>query len=216
MNALARCRQLGENSGSGTCEREMLDVRIRGYCVIAMVGSLVIGLFFAGQVDAKLFGRRRNGGGDGNVVSNAPVAPADLQPVAIPAAMPQDQYGMPSMQCTTGNCRFVMPSNAVVPTEVPAPVHSYPVAPRVVSSRSVVVDTVVARDTNVVDNRVDRIINALEEKLGLVPDPVVAGDATGLFGKLPKIKVELQNQQGEVVDTILIDTKKFVLRELAK
>jgi len=62
--------------------------------------------------------------------------------------------------------------------------------------------------------RVDRLISAMEKRLGIEANPAVQGSPTGLFQRLPRVRVELQDQDGTVIDEVIIDLKQYVLDQL--
>ena len=156
--------------------------------------------------DARIFGNRRGGGGDGNVVSNAPVAPANLD-----AGMPDMR-----MQCGPNGMCTMQPMQTAAPQMQVNPNISY-AAPQSTVVRSVIVGSSVVDNVAVhasVDSRVDRLVTALEKRLGIEPEPAMSGNPNGMFNSLPIIEVVKKKQDGTVEDTVELNTMLWVKRQL--
>ena len=89
-------------------------------------------------------------------------------------------------------------------------------APGVVVSERVVTRDVVGDRSrgNAADSRIDRLITALESRLGIQPEPAVQGDPIKIFDALPIIEVTLKGQDGSVHDRVQLDTKLWARKQL--
>ncbi|MEO2046465.1 MAG: hypothetical protein ABGX16_07815 [Pirellulales bacterium] len=137
-----------------------------------------------------LFGRRRGGGGDGNIPgsNNAPVAPANLSP------------------CTTGNCPAPTPYVPMVPIPIESPTFDPPALK--------IEQSVLVKPAEV--ERLERIYSAIETKLGLEKSQAIKGDPSAVMKKLPVISLEIRTQEGEVTDSVQLDTREWVIQQLSK
>jgi len=197
-------------------------------------------------VDARIFDRlrnRRNGGGDGNVTTNAPEAPADLGPaqydsgsdiVSIPTdwtdrnncVQSYDANGMPVVVCDQNQTGFpvrqgsipVAPMPQTVVRSIPVPVARTVVdSPVRVADRPAMVSSPAADLAS--NARINAILDVIEERLGLTKQPEmssVEGDPTAMLAKLPKVGLELKTQEGEIIERAEFDLKAFVLEQLNK
>jgi len=196
----------------------------------------------AASVEARLFDRLRHrrggGGGDGNVTSNAPEAPADLQPEpdrwnpSVTATdyntQAYDNNGMPDVSCYNHIYRNPPSQVPVAPmpqqvAQVPQQVAQAVPIPSAYTSvvRSVpVVDTVSVATNSapalVADPRIDAIISAVEQRLGIKGQAALEGDPAGLIKQLPKLMIELQSQDGEPIAQATIDFRAYVLEKLSE
>ena len=198
-------------------------------------------------VDARIFDRLRNrrngGGGDGNVTTNAPEAPADLGPaqydsgsdiVSIPTdwtdrnncVQSYDANGMPVVVCDQNQTGFpvrqgsipVAPMPQTVVRSIPVPVARTVVdSPVRVADRPAMVSSPAADLAS--NARINAILDVIEERLGLTKQPEMAsveGDPTAMLAKLPKVGLELKTQEGEIIERAEFDLKAFVLEQLNK
>jgi hypothetical protein len=157
-----------------------------------------------------LFGRRNQRSmNDGNAVSEAPIAPAGLG-------------SQPCMECQNGRCMLHQPQ------AVPAPIVASPVpastmveVPQAYSVDVVrsVGGTVLVDDHKPmleVDARIERLISALENRLGIQADAAIQGSTTQIFDSLPVIEIVRKNQKGEVEGKAVFNTKLWIEEQLSQ
>ena len=156
---------------------------------VALVGVLVYANLGCLTVEAGPFGRfgNRRTPSTHNITENAPPAP---------------EY------CPEGDCDMPMMQNIMQVPVVDMPIMQMPLQglqmPTMAPSVGVTNEGA----------RVDRLISAMEKRLGIEANPAVQGSPTGLFQRLPRVRVELQDQDGTVIDEVIIDLKQYVLDQL--
>lgn len=209
LEALSMCQQLGKARFESENVMGNSNRIILAKCVLC--GFI---LLQAGVSEARVFGKwrsKRGGRGDGNVTSNAPVAPSGLSPTA-------------QADCPDGLCDVQAPGvrvqvgRPVYRQAIPVPMAPVPQAvvqtqPTVVVQENRVVRRVV-QQSDTANLRVERLMVALENRLGIKPAADMSGNPTALLHALPIIELVKRSQDGEVEDSVELNLEVYVRRQL--
>lgn len=170
------------------------------YVLLVLVAFSVVCV--SDVVDAgPIFGRRRaRRNTEVNVNTRTPDAPV------APANICTDDYcaeHAPAQQVYQAPIQQAVPTYAApIQTYTPAPIQPIP------AEQSVVLPNAEAR--------VDKLLSALEARLGLKPEAAVTGDPSGLLNALPQVRITIESQGGEPQGTAIINLRDFVLETLSK